>query len=375
MVDAAFTVDDHGYMARALQLAARGRNGCHPNPRVGCVLVRDGHIVGEGWHERAGQAHAEVIAIDAAGDQARGARAYVTLEPCCHHGKTPPCTQALVDAGVTSVVAALRDPNPAVSGAGLAALEDAGLSVGAGLMAEQSAALNRGFIKRMTAGRPFVRAKLAVSLDGRTAMADGESQWVTGEASRRDVHGLRASSSAILTGIGTVLADDPSLNVRLAPASAGWRQPLRVVIDSGLRMPAHGRMLSLPGDTLILACRGDDRARDRLEKAGAQVTMLPERGGRVDMAAAMRHLASLEINDVLVEAGPTLQGTLMAGRLVDELVVYLAPHLMGSAGLGMFELPQLERMRDRVGLTVRDRRVVGEDLRIVATPTFHDPDE
>ncbi len=374
-MDRAFTVDDHGYMARALQLAARGRNGCHPNPRVGCVLVRDDRIVGEGWHERAGEAHAEVIALEDAGDAARGARAYVTLEPCCHQGKTPPCTQALVDAGVASVVAALRDPNPAVAGGGLAALEAAGVSVGAGLMAEQSAALNRGFIKRMTKGRPFVRAKLAVSLDGRTAMANGESQWVTGEASRRDVHGLRAASSAILTGIGTVLADDPSLNVRLAPASAGWRQPLRVVVDSGLRMPAHARMLSLPGDTLVLACGGDERARARLEKAGAQVAMLPDKDGRVDLAAAMQHLASLQINDVLVEAGPTLQGALMAERLVDELVVYLAPHLMGSAGLGMFELPRLERMRDRVVLAVSDRRIVGDDLRIVATPTFRDPDD
>lgn len=245
---------DYRWMARALTLARRGLYSVDPNPRVGCVLVREGAIVGEGWHERAGEAHAEVIALAAAGRQARGATVYVTLEPCCHYGRTPPCTEALLQAGVARVAAAMRDPNPQVAGQGLAILREAGVAVDCGLLEAEARALNPGFIQRMTQGRPFVRLKLAMSLDGRTALASGESQWLTGEAARQDVQRLRARSSVILTGIGTVLADDPGLNVRLPEVS---RQPLRVILDSDLRTPPTARTLQLPGSVLIFTAVAD----------------------------------------------------------------------------------------------------------------------
>jgi diaminohydroxyphosphoribosylaminopyrimidine deaminase/5-amino-6-(5-phosphoribosylamino)uracil reductase len=362
-------------MARALRLAARGLYSTEPNPRVGCLLVRDGEVVGEGWHRRAGSPHAERIALNAAGERARGATAYVTLEPCCHHGKTPPCTDALLESGVARVVVATEDPNPLVAGQGLAILRARGIEVRSGVLAEQARALNPGFFKRMTAGLPFVRCKLAASLDGRTAMASGESKWITSEASRRDVQLLRARSSAVVTGIGTLLADDPSLNVRL-----GWedlpgtepgepvRQPLRVVVDSRLRTPPSARMLALSGTTLIACTDQDPADAARLETAGASVYVCPESRGRVDLACLFRYLARQEINEVLVEAGPTLAGAVLQAGLVDELVIYLAPHLMGDGARGLFRLPGLENMRDRIGLTLEEVRMVGPDLRITARP-------
>ncbi len=257
--------DDYRYMARALTLARRGLTSTDPNPRVGCVLVKDGTVVGEGWHRRTGEAHAEVIALEAAGARARGATAYVTLEPCCHYGRTPPCTDALLSAGVIRVVAAMADPNPQVAGRGLEILRTAGVAVDCGLLETEARALNPGFIQRMTQGRPFVRLKLAMSLDGRTALASGESQWLTGEAARQDVQRLRARASAILTGIGTVLADDPSLNVRLPEAP---RQPLRVILDSGLRTPPTARTLQLPGSVLIFTAVADPAIQTPLRAAG-----------------------------------------------------------------------------------------------------------
>ena len=364
---------DQGHMARALRLAARGLYTTEPNPRVGCVLVRDGGVVGEGWHRRAGGPHAERVALDAAGESARGATAYVTLEPCCHHGRTPPCTEGLLSAGVSRVVAAMVDPNPLVAGQGLAQLAAAGVAVEAGLLEQEARALNPGFIKRMAQGLPYVRCKLAASLDGRTAMASGESQWITGPAARRDVQFLRARSSAILTGVGTVLADDPSMNVRLEPndlqgvePGEAVRQPLRVVVDSALRTPTNARMLRLPGLTLVACLDQPPQRIAALESAGARVRVSAESAGRVDLESLLRYLAREEINEVLIEAGPTLAGAAIQAGLVDELILYLAPHLMGDGGRGLVHLPGLDRMAERIPLTITDLRAVGSDWRVTA---------
>lgn len=357
------TAAGEAFMARALQLAQRGLYTTDPNPRVGCVIVKDGHIVGEGWHERAGGAHAEVHALKAAGPQARGATAYVTLEPCCHHGRTPPCTDALIKAGITRVVTAMTDPNPRVAGQGLAALLAAGVAVENGLMQAQAEALNPGFIHRMRHHRPYVRAKLAASLDGRTALAHGKRQWITGEAARADVQALRARSSAIITGSGTLLADDPSLTVRAFDIG---RQPLRVVVDGGLRTPPTAKMLSLPGTTLIVTARDDAVAAQGLVEAGAEILLLPTEAGRVDLAALLQHLAAREVNELLVEAGAGLCGALLAAQLLDEVVIYYAPHILGSNAQGMFTLPGLVNMQQRQVLRIQDVRAVGEDWRVTA---------
>jgi len=367
-----FTPDDHRFMARALRLARRGLYTTDPNPRVGCVLVRDGEVVGEGWHRKAGEPHAERIALAEAGERARGSTAYVTLEPCCHQGRTPPCTQGLVEAGVARVVAAMEDPNPLVAGKGLARLREEGIVTEVGLMADAAAELNKGFVKRMTQGRPWVRCKLAMSLDGRTAMASGESQWITGEAARRDVQRLRARSSAIVTGIGTVLADNPSLNVRLAPealpgvAEVGEvRQPVRVVLDSALRMPLDAKLLSLPGRTWIFHAHGDPAKARRLASHRVEVIALPQ---GLDLPLVMSELGRREINEVLIEAGPTLAGAALRGGIIDELVIYMAPHVMGHGARGLFHLPGLETMAQRLPLRIDQIRAVGEDWRILARP-------
>lgn len=356
------SADDARFMARALELARRGLNTTDPNPRVGCVLVRAGNVVGEGYHARAGEPHAEVHALAAAGTNAHGATAYVTLEPCCHHGRTPPCSQALIKAGVRRVVAAMRDPNPAVSGKGIEELERHGIAVYVGLMESEAEALNPGFVSRMKHGRPYVRVKLAASLDGRTALAGGESKWITGEAARLDVQRWRARSSAILTGVGTVLADNPRMNVR-EPAAA--RQPLRVVLDSQWRTPPGCQMLHTPGATLIVGTRNDADRTGALRKAGAEVVVLPQ-SPKVDLKGLMQLLAAREINEVLVESGATLVGALLRANLVDELIVYYAPHLLGSDARGMFSLPPLVQMSDRIKLNVIDVRAVGEDWRLRA---------
>jgi diaminohydroxyphosphoribosylaminopyrimidine deaminase/5-amino-6-(5-phosphoribosylamino)uracil reductase len=367
---------DRAYMARAIRLAERGLYTTDPNPRVGCVLVRDGVVVGEGFHRRAGEPHAERNAIDAAGERARGATAYVTLEPCCHHGRTPPCTDALLAAAVARVVVGTEDPNPLVDGRGLERMRAAGVEVLTGVLEQEARALNPGFDKRMRSGLPYVRLKLAASLDGRTAMASGESRWITSEAARRDVQWLRARSSAVITGIDTVLADDPSLNVRLNPADIPAltpdepvRQHLRVVVDSRLRMPGDARMLPLPGATLVVTCSDSPRAIAQMTSAGAEVQRCPAAAGaRIDLRALMRYLGERELNEVLFETGPTLAGAAMQAGIVDELVLYLAPHLMGDAARGLFRLPGLDRMADRLALTITDVRQVGPDLRVTARP-------
>ena len=352
---------DAEFMARAIQLARNGLYTTDPNPRVGCVLVKDGKIIGEGWHLRAGQPHAEVEALTNATENTTGATAYVTLEPCSHHGRTPPCCETLVKAGITRVVAALKDPNPKVSGNGFAYLKTAGLEVSCGILEDNAQVLNRGFIKRMTEGRPFVRSKLAMSLDGRTAMASGESQWITSLESRADVHQLRAESSAILTGINTVIADNPSLTARIDKEVV---QPIRVVLDSTLRMPADALMASLPGRTLILTCANDEVKKNVLEKVGFEVYKLPENQGRLDLAEVMKFLANKEINEVLVEAGTVMNGAFLAQNLVDEWIIYMAPKVIGDRGKGLFCLPGLEKLGDSKEMKFSDIRRVGKDLKL-----------
>ena len=364
---------DERYMARALELARRGRFTTTPNPNVGCVIVRDGEIVGEGWHHRAGEPHAEVHALRMAGDKAKGATAFVTLEPCSHHGRTPPCCDALIAAGVSRVVAAMQDPNPQVAGRGLYRLQQAGIEVSHGLMMSEAEALNRGFLKRMRTGFPWIQLKLGASLDGRTAMASGESQWITSAAARRDVQQLRAQSSAILTSSATVLADDPSLTVRWNELNedvrqqldeATLRQPIRVVIDSQQRVTPQHRLLSQPGETWLMRSAIDQQT---WPDSVSQIAV-PLRGEQLDLVAMMMLLGQRQINSVWVEAGARLAGALLQVGLVDELIVYMAPKLLGNAARGLCELPGLEQLADAPGLKFSDVRMVGADLRLTLTP-------
>lgn len=350
-------------MARALELARKGLYTTAPNPRVGCVLVRDGVVIGEGWHHRAGQGHAEVEALRNTPD-AQGATAYVTLEPCSHFGRTPPCCDTLINAGISRVVVAMQDPNPLVAGQGLQRLQSAGIEVVGGILQEDAQRLNRGFIKRMTVQRPWVRSKLAMSLDGRTAMASGESKWITSAQARADVQRLRAESSAVLTGINTVLADDPALTARVDEDVV---QPIRVVLDSQLAMPVTAQLAKLPGRTLILTCSIDDFKQQSLQQAGFEVYRIAEQHGRLDLQKVMSFLAVQQINEILVEAGPTLNGALLAENLVDEWVVYMAPCILGDQGRGLFNLPEMNTMADKKTLNMTDVRQVGPDLKLTFT--------
>lgn len=352
---------DRAAMARALELAGNGLCTTDPNPRVGCVLARDGRIIAEGWHERAGGPHAEPAALAMAGSAARGATAYVTLEPCSHFGRTPPCADALIAAGVAEVVYAMDDPNSEVSGRGAARLRGHGIKVRSGLMAGEAAALNPGYLKRRREGLPLVRVKLAASLDGRTALASGESQWITSEAARQDVQHWRARSSVVLTGIGTVLADDPSLDVRLPGA---WRQPLRVVLDSRLRTPCVARTLGREGRVLVIGTQEEEARRRALEQAGAEVALVPAQGGRPDLGEVLRLLAARGANEVWVEAGAQLAGAFLQQAMFDELVLYLAPTLVGP-GRPLAELPPLQKLADRLRLRFAEVHPVGDDLRLV----------
>ena len=369
-------MNDTAYMARAIQRARKGFYTARPNPRVGCVIVKDDQIVGEGYHHRAGEPHAEIHALKAAGENARGAAVYVTLEPCSHTGRTPPCANALVAAGVQRVVVAMADPNPDVAGQGLARLREAGIDITEGVLQTPAMDLNPGFIKRMMYGLPYVRVKSAMSLDGRTAMASGESKWITGEHARADVHRLRAASGAMLTGSGTVLADNPSLTFRVEDhpqlkqeIPGDTEQPLRVICDSRLQTPLDAEILNQPGHTLIATVQEDERAVS-LRQTGAEVIQLEESNGKVSLSAVLRTLAEREINDVMVEAGAGLAGALLNERLVDELVIYMAPHLMGGDARGLLTLPGLESMADRVEVKIKDIRAIGNDWRITATPNY-----
>ena len=369
-----FSPADHLFMARALQLAAQGRYTTSPNPNVGCVIVQDNQIVGEGFHFRAGEPHAEVHALRMAGQQAKGATAYVTLEPCSHFGRTPPCANALIDAGVSRVVSAMQDPNPQVSGRGLQRPADAGVIVQTGLMQSEAEALNLGFIKRMKCGLPYVRLKLAASIDGRTALENGESQWITGPEARADVQRFRAMSSAILTGADTVLGDNPSLNVRWEqlPLSIqsvydekNLRQPHRVILDSRQRIPTEAHLFSLSGPVSLVRQQASDLSGypDNVSEF-----VVASDGEHLDLSACMRVLAQNHLNDIWVEAGASLAGALIQAGLVDELIVYLAPKLMGDAAKGLFHLPIFTHMDQVQTWHWHDIRKVGQDLRLTLRP-------
>jgi diaminohydroxyphosphoribosylaminopyrimidine deaminase/5-amino-6-(5-phosphoribosylamino)uracil reductase len=360
-----WTDEDRVLMSRALLLAQRGLYSTDPNPHVGCVLVRHGETVGEGWHERAGGPHAEASALAAAGDRARGATAYISLEPCNHQGRTPPCTVALIEAGVARVIYALRDPNPRVSGAGDERLRAAGVEVRSGLMAGAAQELNCGYVKRMSSGLPWVRVKLAMSLDGRTALANGESRWITGDNARMDVQHFRARSSAVLTGIGTVLGDDPLLTVRL-PESG--RQPWRVVLDSRLRTPSDSHIIGREGPVLIIGAEGNTARRSSLESRGVTVEILPAVDGRPSLQRVLERLAALQMNEVWVEAGPTLAGAFVKAGLFDELIVYVAPALLGGDALPLLQLPAIQSLEQKLPLRFTDIRTIGNDLRLTARP-------
>ncbi|WP_174508220.1 bifunctional diaminohydroxyphosphoribosylaminopyrimidine deaminase/5-amino-6-(5-phosphoribosylamino)uracil reductase RibD [Klebsiella oxytoca] len=358
---------DEMYMARALKLAQRGRFTTHPNPNVGCVIVKNGEIVGEGFHYRAGEPHAEVHALRMAGEQARGATAYVTLEPCSHHGRTPPCCEALIAAGVTRVVAAMQDPNPQVAGRGLYRLQQEGIDVSHGLMMNEAEALNKGFLKRMRTGFPYVQLKLGASLDGRTAMASGESQWITSPQARRDVQRLRAQSHAILTSSATVLADDPAMTVRWESLDSdtqalylqdNLRQPLRIVIDSHNRVTPQHRIVQQPGETLFARTQADDRAWPE----NVRTLQVPEHNGHLDLVLLMMQLGKQQVNSIWVEAGPTLAGALLLAGVVDELIVYIAPKLLGNAARGLCALPGLEKLQDAPHFKFNEIRHVGPDV-------------
>jgi diaminohydroxyphosphoribosylaminopyrimidine deaminase/5-amino-6-(5-phosphoribosylamino)uracil reductase len=355
-----FSAADYEFMARALRLAERGLNTTTPNPRVGCVLVKSGQVVGEGWHEKAGEPHAEANALRLAGVAARGATAYVTLEPCSHFGRTPPCADALIAAGIARAVVAMEDPNPQVAGEGLAKLKGAGIDAALGLMSAQAIELNIGFVSRMTRGRPWLRLKVAASIDGKTALNNGKSQWITGPDARRDAHAWRARSCAILTGIGTVRDDDPSLTVRDVPCT---RQPLHVVTDSRLDMPPNAKLLAR--GALIFSAIDDVARRDALGR-DAEVVVLPNAAGKVDLAAMLAEMGRRGINEVLVEAGVKLNGSLLAAGLVDELLIYQAPILLGDKARGMFDLPELADLAGVRRLNIVERRMVGADCLIRA---------
>ncbi|MCI0667396.1 MAG: bifunctional diaminohydroxyphosphoribosylaminopyrimidine deaminase/5-amino-6-(5-phosphoribosylamino)uracil reductase RibD [Methylococcaceae bacterium] len=356
---------DDRYMVRALQLARKGLLTADPNPCVGSLVVRDDRIVGEGWHRRAGGAHAEIEALQMAGDEARGATVYVTLEPCCHYGKTPPCTETLIQSGVKRVVAAMEDPNPRVAGQGFRALADAGVETRTGVLEAAARELNLGFCRRMRTGKPYVVSKLAMSLDGRTALASGESKWITGDSARRDVHWMRARSSAVVTGIGTVLADDPLMDARVGLSPEELVQPLRVVLDSRLRMPRNARIVGEgPAPLILTVCSERSRIAPFVE-AGFQVASLPANAqGRLDLSAAMEYLGGVGVNQLMVEAGPTLNGALLAEGLVDEWVIYQSACVLGDTARALAHLPGIGKMSDRYRLKLLDVRAVGADLRL-----------
>ncbi|WP_370981575.1 bifunctional diaminohydroxyphosphoribosylaminopyrimidine deaminase/5-amino-6-(5-phosphoribosylamino)uracil reductase RibD [Agaribacterium sp. ZY112] len=357
------STDDRRYMQRAIELAQHGLNSTAPNPRVGCLLLKDGLVIAEAWHVKAGEAHAEAAALQQVGEQARGSCAYVTLEPCSHHGRTGPCADALIDAGVSRVVYAMQDPNPEVGGEGIARLKAAGIDVDGPVLEDEARALNPGFIKRMESGLPYIRIKSAMSLDARTAMASGESKWITAPAARDDVQKLRARSCALITGVGSVEHDDPSLTVRLSDDD---RQPLRVIVDSHARCPRRAQIFEKQGRTIIACLESADIA----ENDKREFWRLPERNGRVDLRALVERLAQEQCNELLVETGAELAGSFVGEALVDEFVIYIAPKLLGSSARPLFELP-VSTMSGNLPLVIKDIRAVGYDWRVTAMP---DPD-
>jgi diaminohydroxyphosphoribosylaminopyrimidine deaminase/5-amino-6-(5-phosphoribosylamino)uracil reductase len=366
-----FSDFDRFSMTRALELAARGLETTDPNPRVGCVLAKRDRVIGEGWHRKAGEAHAEVAALSSVKEDPEGATAYVTLEPCSHFGRTPPCVNALLEARVARVVFAVGDPDPRVSGKGAQMLQSAGIRVESGLMEAEAIELNLGYLQRMQYGRPWVRLKLAMSLDGRTALANGVSQWITSEASRTDVQHWRARSSAILTAAGTVVADDPRLDVRLPPeGDEPRRQPMRVVLDSRLRTPPGARLFETGGEVVILTSSEvtDMNRVAELEARGARIDIMPVEEGRVDLTAALQRLAELQANEVLVEAGPTLAGQLLRRSLIDEMLLYIAPKLLGPHARALVDMQRLDYLEDAPEFALEGVKKLGDDLCVRLRP-------
>ena len=357
--------DDERFMSAALELAKRGQYTVHPNPAVGCVVVNDHEIVGRGWHERAGEPHAEVWALEDAGEHARGATLYVTLEPCAHAGRTPPCAEAVIRSGVSRVVVASEDPNPLVRGKGISALQQAGIKVAAGICSEDALQLNRGFFKRMATDMPHVVLKAAVSLDGRIAMPDGESQWITGEESRRDGHRLRALASAVLTGSGTVKKDNPALTVRHVETA---RQPDRVVLDSLLSISPEARIFDESSRVYLFAAKRASIPRQLAEKSNLEIIACPDGQGQIDLTGMLKQCAIRQMNTILIEAGPRLGGNLLNQGLVDELVVYLAPDLLGTDAIPMFELTGIRRLAEKIRMRFMHAERLGPDIKIVLRP-------
>jgi len=366
-----WNTSDYQHMSRALQLARRGLYSTDPNPRVGCVIVKDDVVLSEGWHQKAGQPHAEIVALNNATENVSGATCYVTLEPCAHHGRTPPCTDSLISAGIRKVVAATIDPNPLVAGKGLQQLKEAGIETASGLLEAQAGELNPGFVMRMQQGRPFVRCKLAMSLDGKTALSTGDSKWISSAESRMDVQKLRARSSAIMTGVGTVIADNPSMNVRLSE-STEWakhgRQPLRVILDSELEISPEAKIINVAGDVIIFHQSNNKGSQEQLENKGAELVTIDEARGTAFLNQVLNILArEKEINEILLETGSTLAGEMLQAGLIDELIIYIAPTLLGQDAKSLFQLPLLNNMSDRISLDFSDIRSIGKDIRIKAT--------
>lgn len=366
-----WTVSDYRYMARALEIAQYGLYSTDPNPRVGCVIVKNDQILSEGWHQKTGQPHAEIEALNKLIGDPSGSTCYISLEPCVHHGRTPPCVEALIAAEISSVIVAAIDPNPLVAGKGLRSLNEAGIKTASGLMAEQARKLNPGFEMRMAKKRPFLRCKLAMSLDGKTALANGNSQWISSVESRTDVHKLRARSSAIMTSIATVMADDPSINVRLSEPHE-WcrysRQPLRIVLDYNLAILPTAKILNLPGETVIFHSSEQQDKQDKLANTGVETVFIEARKDQQFLHAILNYLAAeKEVNEILLEAGAGLSGQMLQADLIDECIIYIAPTLLGHDARDLFHLPLIEEMSLRYSLNFSDIRFVGQDIRITAT--------
>ncbi len=358
-----FTTQDHQFMARALKLAYKGLYSTHPNPRVGCVIVRDGVIITEGWHQKTGGPHAEAHAIYQSSENLAGATAYVTLEPCSHHGRTPPCTDALIEAGITKVVVAAKDPNTRVNGGGIGKLKQANIEVLVGLLEDQARELNKGFYSLHEKQRPWVRLKTAASLDGRTAMSSGESQWITEKAARNDGHHFRAQSSVVLTGVNTVLADDPQLTARVDGIE---RQPARVILDSSLQIPVEAKIFDQSGEVFIFTCASNQHDKLAiLKQKGASIIQIKTSQGRLDLPSVLDTLAAMSINEVHVEAGRTLTGEFIRLNLADELLMYLAPTLLGDNARGMFSITGLQKLSEQRKVHWHDQRMIGNDLRLI----------
>ena len=367
--------NDHAYMAQALRLARQGLYTTRTNPRVGCVIVKDGKVIGQGFHAYPGQEHAEVNALNHVQESAANSTMYVTLEPCSHKGKTPPCANALLEAKIGKLVIAMLDPNPLVNGTGIKYLEDNGIETVVGVMATESADLNKGFVQRVTHNRPYITAKSAMSLDGRTALAGGESKWISSESSRIDVQKLRARSCAILTGIETVIQDDPSLNVRLGKQELGLlkeiQQPKRIILDTQLRISLDAKILQPSNEVVLYTCYEDEQKREQLSELGVEIVHTEMINHHVFLESVMKDLSNRGFNEVLVEAGSTLVGNLLEHQLIDEFIVYMAPHLLGDASLGLAKLPTIQNMQDRIQLEIQSTKSIAQDLKITIKPIYH----